>query len=75
MNSRSTLTTGMPAAVAFCATGVSASPSFGSTTSASGFCAMSVSIWSAWAAESVTPSAGDELDVAELLGLACGRSR
>ena len=30
------LMTGMPAAVAFCATGVSASPSLGRTTSASG---------------------------------------
>jgi hypothetical protein len=49
--------TGMPAAEAFWATGSSASGSLGRITSASGFSAISVSTWSACAAESVTPSA------------------
>ena len=38
------LTTGMPARSAFWATGVSAAPSCGSTTSASGFWAIACSI-------------------------------
>src|SRR3954454_14015762 len=46
------LTTGMPARSAFCATGVSASPSCGRTTSASGFCAIACSI--CWACESAS---------------------
>ena len=50
------LMTGIPAAVAFCATGVSASPSLGRMTSASGLLLISVSIWSAWPAESVALS-------------------
>ena len=57
VNSRSMSMTGMPAAMAFCATGIRASGSLGRITSASGLPAISVSTWSACAAESVTPSA------------------
>ena len=46
------LTTGMPARSAFWATGVSAAPSCGRTTSASGFLAIACSI--CWACESAS---------------------
>ena len=52
LNVRSMLTTGMPARSAFWATGVRASPSWGRTTSASGFCAIACSI--CWACESAS---------------------
>src|SRR5215208_3270061 len=41
-------TTGIPAFSAFCATGVSAAPSCGRTTSTSGFCAIACSTCCAW---------------------------
>ncbi len=50
------LMTWMPWSIAFCATGVSASPSFGSTTSTLGFSWISVSIWSACSADVVALS-------------------
>src|SRR4051794_34743039 len=56
LNARSTLMTGMPASIAFWATGVSGPPSFGSTTSASGLDWIIVSIWSAWSAVVVAES-------------------
>ena len=46
------LTTGMPACSAFWATGVSAAPSWGRTTRASGFCAIACS--TCWACESAS---------------------
>src|SRR3954468_1702083 len=56
LNARSTLTTGMPASIAFWAIGVSGPPSFGSTTSASGLDCSIVVIWSAWSAVVVAES-------------------
>src|SRR3954469_7115411 len=56
LNARSTLMTGMPASIAFWATGVSGPPSFRSTTSASGLGWIIVSIWSAWSAVEVAES-------------------
>jgi hypothetical protein len=44
-NSRSTLTTGIPASIALIATSVSAAPSVGSMTMASTSSLMKVSIW------------------------------
>src|SRR5262245_11149248 len=50
------LMTGMPWSIAFWATGVSGSPSFGRTTSTSGLDWISVSIWSACSADVVALS-------------------
>src|SRR4051812_23784567 len=53
------LTTGMPAASAFCATGVSASPSCGRTTRASGFFAIACSICCACESASAASSSSN----------------
>ena len=59
VNSRSMLTTGMPARSAFWATGVSAAPSWGSTTSTSGFSAMACSICCACESASAASSSSN----------------
>src|SRR6059058_6086086 len=56
-NCRSTLITGMPASMAFCATGVSAAPSKGSSTMALTFWLMKVSTWLIWVLTSLVPAA------------------
>src|SRR3954451_8664871 len=56
-NWRSTLMTGMPAFIAFCATGVSAAPSKGRSTMASTFWLMKVSTWLICVLTSFVPSA------------------
>ncbi len=56
-NSRSTLTTGMPASIALVATSVSAAPSVGSSTIASTLSLMKVSTWLICWLASLVPSA------------------
>ena len=56
-NSRSTLTTGMPASIALVATSVSAAPSVGSSTIASTLSLMKVSTWLICWLGSLVPSA------------------
>ena len=56
-NSRSTLTTGMPASIALMATSVRAAPSVGSMTIASTSSLMKVSIWLICRLASLVPSA------------------
>ncbi len=72
-NSRSTLTTGMPASIAWMATSVSAAPSVGSSTIASTPSLMKVSTWLICSLASLVPSAVCELDVVVLLGLGLAR--